>query len=416
MSSEDQQTSALSSSPRVESIDIFRGLTMLLMVFVNDLGGPGQSDIVNFPAWLWHAMKPDTVYFADVIAPAFLFIVGMSIPLAFARRREKGESNLHIWFHTLTRTASLMIIGIGMGNMRSGRLAMRPLGVSGELWSVLLLLSFILIWNRYPKAEGKKKILFEALRLGGMLLLAWLFVIYREGPKHHWMQCRWYVIGTIGWAYLVSSLIYFVFRRHLPAMLACLGLLLLLAIGDREGVFNRFHFLDGIRHYLSFGELIGIHSFMALAGVIIGTLFLEKTPSPEPGKRIAWMGIFATGLYLAGYFLRPIYGASKRGDTPTWALYSVAISIVVFASLYWLVDVRGIKRWARFLVPVGRNPLLVYFLSFMLHPLMQVLGVHQLNDTFHAGWPGALRTVVVAVLLVLFSDWLTTRCRIVLKL
>ena len=52
----------------------------------------------------------------------------------------------------------------------------------------------------------------------------------------------------------------------------------------------------------------------------------------------------------------------------------------------------------------------------MLHPLMQVLGVHGLNNYLHSGWPGVIRTVVVSVLLVLFSGWLTTRCRIVLKL
>ena len=47
---------------------------------------------------------------------------------------------------------------------------------------------------------------------------------------------------------------------------------------------------------------------------------------------------------------------------------------------------------------------------------MQVLGVHGLNNSLHSGWPGVLRTIVVSVLLVLFSGWLTTRCRIVLKL
>ena len=416
MNNGNQPAVASPFSERMESIDIFRGLTMLLMVFVNDLGGPGQSDIVNFPAWLWHAMKPDTVYFADVIAPAFLFIIGMAIPLAVASRERRGETNPRIWFHILTRTASLMIIGIGMGNMRGGRLTMRPLGMSGELWTVLLLFSFILIWARYPKAEGTKKIIYSALRIGGVLLLAWLFIVYREGADLRWLQCRWYVIGIIGWAYLISSLIYFAFRRQMGGMVGFLALLVLLAVADREGVFNRFLFLNGIRHYIPFGELISIHPSMTLSGVIVGLLFMKETPASGAKRRIAWMSIFAAGLFLAGFFLRPLYGASKRTITPTWALYSTAISVGAFAFLYWLVDVRGIGRWGRFLIPAGRNPLLVYFLSFMLHPLMQVLGVHGLNNYLHSGWPGVIRTILVSVLLVLFSGWLTTRCRIVLKL
>jgi heparan-alpha-glucosaminide N-acetyltransferase len=361
-------------------------------------------------------MKPDTVYFADVIAPAFLFIIGMAIPLAIASRERRGETNPRIWFHILTRTASLMIIGIGMGNMRGGRLTMRPLAVSGELWTVLLLLSFILIWARYPKTEGTKKIIYMVLRIGGVLLLAWLFIVYREGADLRWLQCRWYVIGVIGWAYLISSLIYFAFRRQMGGMVGCLALLVLLAIGDREGVFTRFLFLNGIRHYIPFGELIGIHPSMTLSGVIVGLLFMKETPAFGAKRRIVWMSIFAVGLFLAGFFLRSLYGASKHTITPTWALYSAAISCAAFAFLYWLVDVRGIGRWGRFLIPVGRNPLLLYFLSFMLHPLMQVLGVHGLNNYLHSGWPGVIRTIVVSVLLVLFSGWLTTRCRIMLKL
>ncbi|MBI5382616.1 MAG: DUF5009 domain-containing protein [Opitutae bacterium] len=403
-------------SSRVEFIDVFRGLTMLAMVFVNDLGGPGQSDIVGFAPWLWHAMTPDTVYFADVVAPAFLFIIGVSIPLAIGNRLQRGEAPGKIWRHILTRTVSLLIIGIAMGNMRGGRLTMHPLGMSGELWTVLLLLSFILIWTRYPESTGPRQKLFLALRLGGVALLAGLFAIYREGPALTWIQCRWYVIGTIGWAYLISALGYFLFRRRPEALVAGVALLILLAVGDRQGAFDQFHFLDGLRRYLPFGVLLGVHPAMTLSGVVIGLLFTREIPITEARKRIAWMLIFSAGLFFAGFLLRPLYGSSKLTTTPTWALYSTAWSCVAFAALYALAEANLLGRWRQFLIPVGKNPLLPYFLSFMLHPLMQVLGIHGLNDYFHTGWIGVIRTVFVALLLVQLSNWLTTRGRIVLKL
>jgi hypothetical protein len=52
----------------------------------------------------------------------------------------------------------------------------------------------------------------------------------------------------------------------------------------------------------------------------------------------------------------------------------------------------------------------------MLHPLLIVLGLHWMNDYLHSGWPGVIRTFCVAALLVLFSNWMTTRFRLTLKL
>ena len=67
---------------RVASVDTLRGLVILLMIFVNDLG-PGA------PAWMHHIQPPDAdgMTLADVVFPAFLFIVGISIPLAIERSR-----------------------------------------------------------------------------------------------------------------------------------------------------------------------------------------------------------------------------------------------------------------------------------------------------------------------------------------
>src|SRR4051812_17532800 len=84
----DINTSNVNPTSRFNSIDAFRAVTMLLMIFVNDLW-----TLENVPAWLGHAdMMEDRLGFSDVIFPAFLFIVGMSVPLAIDGRLNKGES------------------------------------------------------------------------------------------------------------------------------------------------------------------------------------------------------------------------------------------------------------------------------------------------------------------------------------
>jgi predicted acyltransferase len=73
---------------RIASIDIFRALTMLLMILVNDLW-----TLHDIPEWLEHTKaEEDGMGLADVVFPAFLFIVGLSIPFAIKARINKGDS------------------------------------------------------------------------------------------------------------------------------------------------------------------------------------------------------------------------------------------------------------------------------------------------------------------------------------
>jgi heparan-alpha-glucosaminide N-acetyltransferase len=75
-------------SPRVTSIDIFRGLTMALMIFVNEL-----SSIKGLPWWNYHMPEnANGMTYVDMVFPAFLFILGMSVPLAVEQRLKKGAS------------------------------------------------------------------------------------------------------------------------------------------------------------------------------------------------------------------------------------------------------------------------------------------------------------------------------------
>jgi heparan-alpha-glucosaminide N-acetyltransferase len=73
---------------RLHSIDVFRAVTMFLMIFVNDVDA-----VTNIPEWIKHVdAHTDGLGFADTIFPAFLFIVGLSLPFAIRNRINKGYS------------------------------------------------------------------------------------------------------------------------------------------------------------------------------------------------------------------------------------------------------------------------------------------------------------------------------------
>ncbi len=422
-----------SSQSRIESIDVFRIITMMVMVFVNELDTAGNAMILNVPLRLGHGGDGSTLLaLADTVFPTFMFLAGMSLPLAIERRLQKGSSSLQIWKHIFIRALSLMIIGECMGNMRvfywDGCKGIYALGgMSMHLWSVLLYVSFILIWNLYPISQGFKRKLYFSLRLCGVVLLVYLLLIYRKGTAGVtdnfqpplfildpcWLKPTWYVLGMLGWAYLVSCGAYFIFRRQIAGLVGFLGMMLVLSIGDNSGAFDRFAFLDTLRSYMSFGRIANASLYMT-SGVILGMLFGKSSPAPTPRKRITWFLVFAAATYSAGFLLYPLFGAGH--SYPYFILNILAISSTVYAFMYWLVDVRGIKRWANLIVPAGKNTLLLYFVSFLAHPLLYWLGIHFINDYFNSGIVGIIRTVLYSVILTLLISWMTIRCRIKLQL
>src|SRR5579872_264349 len=130
------------SNKRVLAIDSFRGLTILVMIFVNTLAG-----VRGMPAWMEHMPADvDGMTFVDVVFPAFLFIVGMSIPFAWAQREAKGDTPLQIWKHVAIRALGLIVLGVFMVNAEDGYNE-AAMGMPITLWSLLFYACALLVWS-----------------------------------------------------------------------------------------------------------------------------------------------------------------------------------------------------------------------------------------------------------------------------
>jgi hypothetical protein len=117
-----------SKTERIASIDIFRGLTMLVMIFVNDL-----AEVHGLPWWTYHAhANQDLMTYVDMVFPFFLFIVGMSMPLAVTRRLERNPSLPALWWHIFSRSAGLVVLGLILANAEKGDAA--RMGVNRDLF------------------------------------------------------------------------------------------------------------------------------------------------------------------------------------------------------------------------------------------------------------------------------------------
>src|SRR5258708_5825742 len=197
---------------RLLSVDTFRALTMLLMIFINDLSG-----VKGMPVWMDHAKSmEDRMGFADTIFPAFLFIVGLSIPLAIGRKMQRNESFNSIAFSILSRSFALIVMGFFHVNLEDYSSASI---LPESVWEILVTLSFFLIWLDYsPTISNLKKYLLIGTGWLILLLMAFLFTGGNPKAPEGLHPSWWGILGIIGWAYLVCASVYYLTKGKLPAM------------------------------------------------------------------------------------------------------------------------------------------------------------------------------------------------------
>jgi heparan-alpha-glucosaminide N-acetyltransferase len=354
----------MAENNRISSIDIMRGLTLVLMLFVNDLYMPGV------PSWLGH-MKAnfDGMGLADWVFPGFLFMVGMAIPFSIGNRISKGENTFSIAKHIIVRSVSLLIIGVLMLN--SGRVNPEFTGMSEYLWAILMYFGVFLIWNKYKETD-KNFFTIAGLKLAGIAVLVFLVFKFRSGQiinNGSLVTGWWGILGLIGWGYLVSALIYLALRDKIVYTVVAVLFFLALNILAKLQLLN---FLNPLKPV--FGVIIeGNVPFIVISGLLT-TLILKKL-SKESGKTIitiAGMGIFSI---CAGFFLRKWFIISKIQATPSWGLICNGISLILFTILYWIIDIRKQIKWAFFLKPAGENSLTTYLAPDIIYYLIWSTGI-----------------------------------------
>jgi predicted acyltransferase len=340
---------------RILTIDIMRGLTLFLMLFVNDLY------VAGVPEWLTHTDAGfDGMGLADWVFPGFLFMVGMAVPFAIQSRKNKGDTTFTIVKHIFIRTLSLLFIGVLMLN--TARVNPELTGMSKNGWAISMYLCIFLVWNQYKIEPRWLPFILKAAGMGGLVVL---LVIFRAGTAENpgWLIPGWWgILGLIGWGYLVAALVHlFVAGNILKTGLWLLVFILLNILSQ----LNLLSFLDGLKPV--FGVLIEGNTPSIVMSGLLFTLLLRKYGKARfrifIPVAVGWGILFL----VLGFYLRQWFIISKILGTPSWAFICNGISILLFVILFLFVDVWGIKRWSMVFVPAGRNSLTTYLAPDILY-------------------------------------------------
>ncbi|AUD02971.1 DUF5009 domain-containing protein [Spirosoma pollinicola] len=383
-----QPARSLTIPMRVDSIDILRALTMILMIFVNDLWS-----LTDIPVWLEHVPGGvDGMGLADVVFPAFLFIVGMSLPFAVNARRKKGDSDLALIGHVIMRSVALLVMGVYLVNGES--IDEAATGMHRLVWNVVACICFIVLWNAYPKTATKWVVLTGKLVAIGILVGMAFMYRGEQGSRFatHW----WGILGLIGWSYLAAALVTVFSQNRIGVLVAAwAGFCLLSMIASAELLPNAISFIPSA---ISRGTMAGL----TMGGVVLSTLFQQYRQQGESKRMTLVFVIVSIALIGLSMYTRTFWGLSKLAATPAWLFLCSALTILIFTAIYWLVDEGKNANWFTFIKPAGTDTLLCYLIPYFAYAFTTLLNLH-LPKVLLTGGVGLLKSFLFALLCV----WIT---------
>ncbi len=381
---------------RVVTIDIVRALTMVLMIFVNDLG-----TLKDIPLWLEHVKSGvDGIGLADVVFPAFLFIVGLSLPFAVEGRRKKGDTELQLVGHVIVRTIALLVMGVFLVNGET--INETATGLRGYQYYSLCCLSFILIWNTYPKKANRYVVL--ATKAVGIITLIVLAFIYRGGGSDQIQRFApqwWGILGLIGWSYLVGGLVTIFSKNNFWVVLGAWIFFCVLSMVYKAGYIPRDSFVSFIPNAILGGTLTGL----VLGGALTSIVFTYFRKRNENLKMTLVFLASGALLVVLSMITRPYWKLAKLGATPAWLFLCSAFTLLTFVAIYWIADVKRKSNWFNFIRPAGTDTLLCYLIPYFVYAIFSATHFHW-PEVIITGGIGLLKSFLLALVCVFITGWL----------
>lgn len=302
------------SSPRLLSLDAFRGLTVLLMLLVNNVALDNQT-----PQQLTHAQWNRGVNLADLVFPWFVFCVGVAMPFSSASARRKGLPSWRLDLKILQRGALLVLLGC----LLSSALARTPIFELGILQTIGLAYVAGALVVELPKSRR--------LLMGAMILAVY-------GAALQWLPYPGRPVGALSES---SNLVQYL-----------------------NGAFLAPIHLKGLLSVAPMTALV-------LIGSVVGD-FLRDRASDEY-RRAVWTLILGMALLVPAYFVNQIQPLNKALWTPSYVLLSAGTGTLALAFGYLVIDVRGYRAWCYPLLVPGANAILAYLGPILVKLL--ILGV-----------------------------------------
>jgi predicted acyltransferase len=328
--------SSPTKTQRLISLDALRGFTIAAMVIVND---PGTWQHVYWP--LRHA-EWNGCTITDLIFPFFLFIVGVSIALAYSKRLEANVPKKSLYRKIIIRSVNIYLLGLFLWLFPDFDFsAIRWVGVLQRISFVFLACALIFLNTNWK----------QQIKIGAIILvLYWIIVAYIPVPG----------IGKPDLSGPGSN-----WANHLDTLI--LPGVMWQETWDPEGILSTFPAI-----------------VTGIIGMLMGKLYLSVK---DVNKKLVWLFFIGFAMFLAGGLWNWVFPINKNIWTSSYVLYTAGLGTLGLAACILVVDVWGYKKWTFLGRVYGANAITSYVLAGMLTLVFygMKVGGSSLNDWFMQG-------------------------------
>ena len=346
--SDKYQGGGVPGAGRLLSLDVFRGITIAGMILVNN---PGTWEAIHPPLAhaAWHGWTP-----TDLVFPFFLFIVGVSITLAFARRIDAAGTKRDLYLKILRRTVLIYAFGFLLAGFPYFNLS--TIRLTGVLQRIAVCYFFAAIISLKTNRRTQSVI-------AAVLLLAYWGV-------SEFVAAPGYAAGDLS---KEGNLAAFIDRVVLGRHLWKGGG----GIYDPEGLLSTIPAIA-----------------TTLSGVLAGHWLRQ---SREAHEKVAGLFVAGVACVVGGWMWNAWFPINKALWTSSYVLFTTGMGLQLLALCYWLVDIKKYRRWALPFRIFGVNALAVFVLSGLAARLMSLWKMPRVD-----GRTGNLQTYIYEHL---FAPW-----------
>jgi len=297
------------ATQRLTSLDAFRGIIMISLIShgFGFSAFEGHSFLGFLAHHTEHVEWSGCVYW-DLIQPAFMFMVGVAMPFAFAKRLSKGDTHAKIFIHSILRCFKLVLLAALFSSIHSGSPTWNLVNVLPQI--AFGYLATMLILNMGLLKQGV-----IALLIVFIYTIVWI-MYPGNSPDGPW------VMGNVN---MGSDFDLWLMGKHYS------------------------------------GYWIALNAIPSTATIIAGAMCGKLIASDRTHKQVMTIFAIAAAVLIAcGLGLSFYIPIIKRILSTSFALYSTGWAILLLLFFYWFIDVLGYKRWCFFMVVVGMNSITAY--------------------------------------------------------
>ncbi|MGQ0540246.1 MAG: acyltransferase family protein [Blastocatellia bacterium] len=387
---------------RLISLDVFRGMTIAGMVLVNN---PGTWTSIYGPLKHaeWHGITP-----TDYVFPFFLFIVGVAIPIALTKRTEAGVTR-DTYLKIIKRACLIFALGLIMSAIPFFDFAKTEIPQAAKVFCMVGFSAALFLY-----LTGKKTAALITAAAVLSVILGFYFAGYLIVPYNVAGMRIPGVLQRIAVCYLIVSIIFLTTSWKQQTIIGIALLLIywllvtqiavpgceittiddkacnLAAYLDRT-ILTEAHIWRSAKVFDPEGILSTIPALVTtISGVLTGTWLIKKDegggikneadaetssfiPHPSSLEKAAGMFFFGTLLLAAGWSWSLVFPLNKSLWTSSYVIYTSGLALLTLAFCYWLIDIKGYKRWAKPFVIFGVNALALFVFSGIFARMLGVI-------------------------------------------